>query len=642
MGEETTISEAEASAADLPGMTYKARRFRLAGMILVVQTLMVWWIVDSEIARNIYLICYALMMPTTLYLLAARILQRHLPFSTQELLLGYIVLTATLPLLGFGGQRFLITGLGYIVHFSEGQPGWSDYLPGLARLPILHDTTAIHTLYRGGSAVPWFAWVIPIAFWSAYLLLLCGVWFGLAACLHRIWIRQERLTFPITSVPLEIMDTGRNIARVPAFWIGLAIPMVLQSLLVVHDWYPTVPCITLRATDMRSALFTSPPWNALPDIQVGYYPMAIGLAYFVPSDVSFSCLFFWLTARLAYVAGAAWGVGVGGGGAAARFPFPTEQAAGAWIGFAGLALAGARFHWAGLMLSLTQREKGALFGWMTGAGVCVALAILLMVIVGVPLWLSIGMMAVYVSYALAGARVRAEAGGVWTVGPLGMTPLHLTRMVGSFLPASGADIIAAAHFTLIQGDIRAVPLPYFMEGLKIAETVGLDWRTVTRWVAAFSVTALALGWWRSLSDFYALGAATAHSNDFALYMARTVMQDADGLVRNPVRGDAPGMIAVLFGAGVTVVLSALRMRILAFPLHPVGYVLCNTFSMNHFFVPFLIAWTTKTLALRFGGGKAYRASMPFFVGLTLGDISIQALWALFGRVFDVPIYPFLQ
>ena len=31
---------------------------------------------------------------------------------------------------------------------------------------------------------------------------------------------------------------------------------------------------------MKPVLFTSPPWSALPDLYVGFYPMAIGIAYF--------------------------------------------------------------------------------------------------------------------------------------------------------------------------------------------------------------------------------------------------------------------------------------------------------------------------------------------------------------------------
>ncbi len=37
----------------------------------------------------------------------------------------------------------------------------------------------------------------------------------------------------------------------------------------------------------------------------------------------------------------------------------------------------------------------------------------------------------------------------------------------------------------------------------------------------------------------------------------------------------------------------------------------------------------------------YRAAIPFFVGLTLGDLATQATWSLVTSILDVPVYQFL-
>jgi hypothetical protein len=39
--------------------------------------------------------------------------------------------------------------------------------------------------------------------------------------------------------------------------------------------------------------------------------------------------------------------------------------------------------------------------------------------------------------------------------------------------------------------------------------------------------------------------------------------------------------------------------------------------------------------------RLYRAAVPFFVGLTLGDIVTQTTWSLVTSILDVPVYPFL-
>ena len=237
------------SSADLRGA--EPVRLRVIFLVLLAQFLLTGWAADSEIARGVYVLSYSLMMPTVLYLLIAGALSRWLGLKRHELLLGYIVLTATLPIVSFGGLHFIISGIGYLAHFSQTQPQWMRYQSYLPTLPVLHDPAAIRDFYEGhGAAVPWSAWIVPIAFWSAYLLLLAVIWLGLAAILHRVWIRQERLSFPITVLPLELTDPTERPFRRRGFWLGAAIPVVLQSLLALHEWYPTAPYLTLIVGDI--------------------------------------------------------------------------------------------------------------------------------------------------------------------------------------------------------------------------------------------------------------------------------------------------------------------------------------------------------------------------------------------------------
>jgi hypothetical protein len=616
-------------------------RLRLVALILATQALLLWWVADSEIARSVYLICYSLMMPTVLYLLLARLLRRWLALEREELLLGYIVLTATIPIVGFGGLRFLIPGMGFLAYFSQLQAQWLRYLPQLSHLPLLQDPAAIRGLYVGESGVPWQAWLEPILFWSAYLLLLTAIWIALAVVLHRVWIHQERLTFPITVLPLQLTDPRDDLFRRPLFWAGFAVPAVLQSLLALNEWWPAIPALQLKAWDVKPLLFTSPPWNALPDLDIGFYPMAIGIAYFVPSSVSFSCWFFWLVTKFSSAAGAMYGFEAGGS-AAARFPYREEQAAGAWITFAGMALWGARRHWSGLMKAAPAEERRYFqrMAWLAVG--CLLLGAGMMSMVGLPFLVALGVILVYVAYVISGARVRAEAGGPWTFAPLLWTPHRVMGAITGRELLSDRALVAGGHFDLLHVDIRAQSLPYLLEGLKIAETTGIPWRTVITWVAIGSVTALALGWWSSLTTFYSAGAATAKSNALAMYKARFGLEQMDSMAHARAGWDRAGVIAMLCGGSLTLLLAALRMRLPLFPLHPVGYVLANTLTLNAFFVPFLLAWMVKVLVQRFGGNAVYRLSLAFFVGLILGDIVTQAGWTIVGRVLDVPIYQFLS
>lgn len=613
-------------------------RFRVLVLILVLQALMLWWVADSEIARGIYLVCYSIMMPTALYLLAARLFRKWLPFEDHELLIAYIVLTATIPIVGFGGLRFLISGMGYLPFFSTTNPQWLRYLPVLGKLPVLHNLDAIRDLYQGGHQVPWQAWVAPITFWSIYLMLISGIWICLAGILRRIWIDQERLTFPIATMPLQVMNPKEDIFRKPLFWIGFSVPVILQSLLVLHDWYPAVPAMQLKV-NYDIIRFATPPWNAMPAIGIGFYPMAVGLAYFVPGDLSLSCWVFAIAMKLVYVVAAMFGVEAADS-AASRFPFKEEQACGAWLALAGIVIWGARHHWRTVIATVSSKEQEAVRRLALLAGGLSLLCIGMMALVGVPVLAAAIVFAVYVAYVLSGARVRAEAGAQWTFAPLGWTP-H--RTMTSVIGANGLNdqaLIAGGHFNLIHWDIRAQSLPYLMEGLDIAEKSGIKWQTILKLTAVFTVTALAIGWWSTLAKTYQLGAATANVDRYALNKVQTTFNEANRVATQAKGWDPQGVAAAVFGVAFTILLTIARRA--GFGLNPIGYVLSNTLVMNAFVVPFFLAWLAKTLVLRFGGNKSYRSSVPFFVGVILGDVIIQGAWALFGWATKIPIYQFLN
>jgi len=616
-------------------------RARVIALIIVVQALMLIWVADSELAIGVHLLCYSLMMPTVLYLVLTRVCRRWLPFEQSELLLAYIVLTATIPIVGYGGMRFITAGMGYLQLFSNTQPQWLRYTPPLAGLPVLHDAEAIRGLYRGGSTVPWHAWVTPIAFWSVYLASLSAIWLCLAGIMRRIWIHHERLTFPIAMLPLQMSDPREDIFRRPVFWIGFAIPAILQSLLVFREWWPAVPALQLKAYYLNLTAAQPPPWNAFPLFPFGLYPMAIGLAYFVPGDVSFSCWFLALVMRFVYVIGAAAGIEAGGmGTTASRFPYKEEQAAGAWIAFAGIIIWGARHHWRSVAKMVPRGERGQMRLLAIGAVAFASLCAAMMMMAGIPRLAAVIAIAVYVAYVLSGSRVRAEAGGQWTFAPLLWTPNRVANSIMGTRGWGDQALVSSGFFSLIHVDMRAQSMPYLMEGLDIAERSGIKWRTVLVWVAIGTVTALALGWFTTLTKWYHLGVATAKAEPYPMRKVSIAFEEVNRLATAGGPWDRAGVTAMIFAGGLTLALA--RIRALGFfGLHPVGYVLCNTLTMGAFIVPFFIAWLVKTCLLRFGGNKAYRGGVPFFVGVILGDILTQAAWTFIGWVFKVPIYQFL-
>ena len=51
-----------------------------------------------------------------------------------------------------------------------------------------------------------------------------------------------------------------------------------------------------------------------------------------------------------------------------------------------------------------------------------------------------------------------------------------------------------------------------------------------------------------------------------------------------------------------------------------------------------VSWCLKKIVLQYGGIRAYRRSMPFFIGLLLGDYLSGCIFSLIGVIFDIPMY----
>jgi hypothetical protein len=68
------------------------------------------------------------------------------------------------------------------------------------------------------------------------------------------------------------------------------------------------------------------------------------------------------------------------------------------------------------------------------------------------------------------------------------------------------------------------------------------------------------------------------------------------------------------------------MLLLGWPFHPTGFALAHAFlAMTWVWFPMLMGWAAKAIILRYGGMKLYRAWIPFFLGLLLGDVVIGVL-----------------
>lgn len=91
---------------------------------------------------------------------------------------------------------------------------------------------------------------------------------------------------------------------------------------------------------------------------------------------------------------------------------------------------------------------------------------------------------------------------------------------------------------------------------------------------------------------------------------------------------------------VALVLGALRMKFTWWLWHPVGYATCSSWSMERLWMPLFLGWLIKLLITRYGGARAYRRLLPFFVGLVMGEFVVGSLWSIFGGIVGIRVYHF--
>ncbi len=390
----------------------------------------------------------------------------------------------------------------------------------------------------------------------------------------------------------------------------------------------------------RALIRTRAQWITLPSLpcaaasplSLTLYPFAIGLAFLVPLDVSFSCWFFYLFMKAQYIVGYRLGYT-----AIPGFPYVTEQGIGAWYAFGLFLLYSSRRYLLNVLrialrpastedageplpyrVALWGLAGGALvfflFWWAAGMS---------------PLW-ALVVLFTYFLLSLCITRVRAEAGGqhtVWDLEPRNLFRFFDSQAIGPATLAAGA--VSHWYWRLNRSHF----MPSEMESLKLAQEQRLPLRSLVAPMLAALALATFAGMGACLHVFYREGALTK-CQGFAVW---TGIESYDWLNNALTVGfhvERERWSAAGTAAAFLFLLAWLRGRFVRFPFHPLGYCIGPGLIWHWF--PFFIAWALKWLILHFGGLRFYRRALPFFVGLVLGDYCMGAIWALTSVVWDVP------
>jgi hypothetical protein len=581
--------------------------------------------------------------------LLVRAILPTLAFTGSEMLTIYVMMATSCVLASSGQMQFLVPTITAVWHYATKDNGWAAlFQPYIPHWLAQTDPKVLAGFYGGRTSVPYSRWLPQIAAWSGFMVALAGASFCTVSILRRQWVDREQLSFPTVQLPLALVQEKTPILRSPIFWLGFVIPFSISVLNTFALNIPGVPLLNLRANPLFQNIYFPPPWTIMSSVQFSLYPFVIGIAYFAPLDVTFSCWFFFIVTLVEHILGSALGFDatvVQSNRAA--FPYIGYQGAGAFLGLALVSLFASRKYLTevyrkAIGTNPALDDSGEPMSYRAAfIGLVVSLAAMTVfcVVAGMNALVAFVVIIMGLLYMLSATRVRAETGDAWLGGPdIDVNTLVTRTLTGNMLDAHDLTILSFLRPILTNSDLRCITMPHQLEAMKMGQAAGVNLRSLAKAIAIATLFGLIVTFCICLTFWHKYGAEVG-TDLWRTGQGRVPFDNLADLLRNKPTPDLPGIGGVIFGFAVTALLCSLRTQFLWWPLHPIGYVIANTYTIQQTWMPFFVAWLLKMLVIRYGGAKTYRATQPFFLGVIAGDLIGGGFFTAFGAFTGINVYP---
>ena len=639
-----------------------SQRALTIGIILIVVNC--YWIsmgrvTDQSYTTNISLY-FNVIFSVFLLTLLNTFLRKFLPrfaFHQGEVLLIYVMLSISSSLSGLDIIQSLVGIISTPFLFATLENEWTNlFWRFIPRWLVVEEKGALENLHNGGSTLytpeHLRAWVLPSLAWSGFLFALLFVMLCINVIVRKQWVTEEKLSYPIIQLPFAMTTEKSDFFTNKVMWLGFGLAFSINIVNGLHHLYPIIPSLggelyskTGRGLDL-GRFFTEKPWSATGSIPVMMIPAVVGLAFFIPLDLSFSFWFFFFFGKLQPVVAHAIGLGE-----LPQVPYIGEQAFGGLIGLCLIAIWISRAHLKKAIFSLvtdgssTQfSSSGSQLAYLKTSGQyrLAFMGILFgMVVITLFCWqarMSMGAVFIffllYFAISIAITRMRAELG----------SPVHdfhdsgLSEMVVTIFGTrrfGPENLTMFSFFRFFNRAYRPHPMPHQLEGFKIADRTKVKPSILFVAITVATVAGALAFFWAYLHNQYKFPGLNAK------WRGRHAFSQLRSWLYYPLLPDYTAIGAMLVGCAFSLFLMMMRMRFLFWPFHPAGYVVATSFSVRGFWFSIFIAWLAKSIVLRLGGSKTHRELAPFFLGLILGEFVAGSFWSLLGIMLERPMYKFL-
>ncbi|MEE8114219.1 MAG: DUF6785 family protein [Nitrososphaerales archaeon] len=639
---------------DISANTKSSKQPGLTPRVLLLTLLLApanaYILVEMEVVRYTYPtwivplanVIFTLMVVVTLNHLIRRLAPR-IALRQDELLVLYVMLSLVTTMMGVDILQPVISVLGHAFWFATVENDFKDlFWEHLPEWLTVNDTRALRGYYEGESSI-YLAenlkvWIPVVIAWLLLFVVLGFIFLCLNVILRRQWTQRERLTYPITQLPMEMTHPVSGFFRNKRMWIGFAIAASISLLNGISFLYPSTPSIPVTR---RSFEFADRPFSFYGGMTLAFYPFAIGLMFLMPLDVLFSTAFFYGLYRNQRAMGEAMGWR-----SSADFPYLNEQAIGAFIALGICLFWIGRQHFMAVIRSAFKLEaelddsqeplpyRVAFWGLVLG----LILFAFLLHVAGMAFWLACTFAVLFLITPIITTRIRAES-GIFVHAYHHQAPRYMlidalgTRRLGT-------QNLTALSVCFFNRDYRPQQMPHQLEAFKIAEQVNISPRRMVAAILVAVALGVILGFWVQLHYFYKFGADSGYFNDWSTGYGRQFFGRLRNWIYRPTSTEPTKLLFMGIGFTVMVLLVCMRIRFFWLPLHPLGYAMASNQEMSDLWAPMLISLFFKWLILKYGGVRGYRRAVPFFLGLVLGDYLMGITFSLLSIALNVRMYQF--
>ena len=407
-----------------PGVTFRAV---ILGLLLIpINTYFImanhlkFWSTLPTTMSLIYNVVITLMVLIPFNLLLNRFLPRF-ALKHGELLTVFVILSLSSAIAGHDMMQTVIPTITDAYWFATPENEWRQlFWRHLPPWLTFNDQISMEGFYDGENTIYRMenltGWLRPILWWTIFLTVLIWVMICLNVFLRRQWIERERLTYPIVQLPLEMTRLDGRLFRSRMMWLGFAIAGGINVINGFHVLFPEIPEIPVRHAELGQ-YFTQKPWRSIGWTPIYIRSFAVGLAFLMPLEMSFSIWFFYWFWKAQRVLGSALGLDVMPG-----FPYDWQQVMGGYLVLACLALWGGRRYFFAVFKhvfrgyhapgdKIDDSREPIRYRW-AGIGLICGLFFLFLFSRqgGMDLWVICLYFLIYYLLAMSLTRIRAEVG----------------------------------------------------------------------------------------------------------------------------------------------------------------------------------------------------------------------------------------